>query len=158
MLSRVDELTQSLQDYLRVFLDGGGYSGLYVLSDEYPYERQNPLDKTIIVLGHDQSEAVRDGEIGGPLAFEEITYNCDVLGSTQRFGQNIASLIKQKLEDGSPIPLYDYSSSTPVEVDRVPYIDGALHTRLRFPNPFPWQQHWNVVTFSVTLEYNRSAL
>jgi hypothetical protein len=158
MLSQVDELTKSLKEYIRDFLDSNGYSGLYLFADEYPGDRQNPLDKTIVVLGHDESAAIVEGELGGPLAFEEITYNCDVLGETGVAGRNIASLIKRKLEDGEPIPLYDYSSSTPIEVDKIPYVDGAIHSRLRFPNPYPWQQHWNVVTFSVTLEYNRSAL
>jgi hypothetical protein len=158
MLSRVDELTQSLQDYIRSFLDTNGYSGKYVFVDDYPSDRVNPLGKTVIVLSHDESGPAEDGELGGPLAFERITYNCDVLGASHRWGQNIASLVKQKLEDGEAIPLNDYSSPTPTEVDRIPYIDGAIHTRLRFPNPFPWQQHWNVVTFAVSLEYNRSAL
>jgi len=158
VLSRVDQLTQSVQDHIRSFLDGAGYSSMYSFQDEYPADRQNPLDKTIVVLGHDQSDPAVDGELGGPLAFEPITYNCDVLGRDHTLGRNIASLIKEKLESGTPIPLYDYSGAAPALVDDIPYVDGAIHTRLRFPNPFPWQQHWNLVTFTITLEYNRSAL
>ena len=158
MLSRVDELTQSLQDYISAFLNGAGYSSLYEFEDVYPQDRQSPLDKTIVVLGHDQSESIVDGELGGPFTFEPITYICDVLGSDHRMGRNIASLLKEKLESGEPIPLNDYSNNTPVEVDSIPYVEGAIHSRLRFPSPKIWQQHWNVVTFTITLEYNRSYL
>lgn len=158
MLSRVDELTRSLEDYIKSFLNGAGYSGLFEFKYEYPHDRSNPLETTIVVFSHDQTEEVRDGEIGGPLALEPVTYNVDVLGKDQRFGRNIASLIKQKLDSGEPIPLFDYDGDPPLQIDVIPYVDAAVHSRVRFANPLPWQQHWNVVTFTVTLEYNRSYL
>lgn len=158
MLSRVDQVTQSLQDYFRSFLDSNGYSGLYVFTDSFPGDRRAPLDKTIVVLAHDSSNPVRDGEVGGPLAIESVTYHFDVLGSTARFGDNIASILKEKLECGERIPLYDYSSSSPVVSDYIAYVDGVVHTSVRLADPVPSLEHWNVVTFSVELTYNRSAL
>ncbi len=158
MISRTDALMQSIQSYIRTFLDANGYSSLYSLEDDHPNSRTSPLDKTIIVLGHDESGEAKDGELGGPLTFEPITFNLDVLGKDHRSGRNISSIIKEKLESGEPIPLYDYTVNPPVVQDYLPYVDGAIHTRIVFPNPFPWQQHWNVVTFTITLEYNRSYL
>ena len=157
MLSRTDNMTQSLQDWIKSKLDAAGYTGQYALEDVYPHERQNPLDQTIIVIAHDDSGDVEERELGGPLSAVARTFQCDVLGQDHRWGRNLASLIKEALEGGEPIPLNDYTSGAPVQIDLMTNVI-AVHTQPRFTNPKPWQLHWNVVTFTVDDEFNRAYL
>jgi hypothetical protein len=158
MLSRADNILQSLQDYVAAFLDANGFAGKYVFEDEYPSDRQTPLRSNIVVMSHDSSFGAENVELGGPLTEEPMTFLVDVLGKSARYGQNIASLIKQKLESGEPIPVQDYSTASASTVDYIPYVDSALHQRIRFQDPAPWQQFWNTVAFTIRYEYNREYL
>lgn len=159
MLTRTENLTKSLQDWITTKLNAiPGYAGSYEFQELYPSERKNPLDKTIVVLGHSDSAPAQEAELGGPLTIESITFHVDVFGQDMRWGRNIAGLIKEILESGQPIPLNDYSTPIPVEIDKIPRIVDAIHARPKFTDPKPWQQHWNFVTFTVDHEYNRSYL
>jgi len=157
-LSRVDNLTRSLQDWVVSKLDAIGFSGFYVFSDSYPSSIVDPLATSVIVLSHDTSHPAENIELGGPLSKEPITFIVDVFGADMILGRNLASNIKQFMESGEPIPLNDYSSGVAVEIDKISFIDSAVHNRMKFSDPKPWQQHWNVVAFTVPLEYNQAYL
>ena len=157
MLSRTDNMTQSLQDWIVSKLSMAGYGGNYVMEDEYPADRQSPLEKTILVFAHDDTDETVEAELGGPLSFTSRTFQLDVLGEDARWGRNIAAIVKDALESGEPIPLNDYSSGVAVEIDKI-FRLIAIHTKLRFTNPQPWQLHWNVVTFTIEDEHSRGYL
>jgi hypothetical protein len=157
-LSTARNIQQSLKDYVKTYLDSVGYSTKYEMRDAYPSDRNSPLDKTIIVCSLDGAGPARNIEIGGPLTSKTYVFMFDVLGADERYGMNIATLIAEKLEDGENVPLYDYSTSVPVQFDEMHEPRTVTYSRVNFASPEPWQQFWHLASATYLYEYNRSFL
>lgn len=152
-LSRTEVILQSLQSWLVSHLAAQGYTGLYEMTDTYPQGINTPLDKTIVVVTAENDLPNTPGEIGGPLFYQDRVYAVDVLGSTEKLGQNIAGQIAEKLSNQDRLPMYDFSSGSAVLAQNL-FVASANTLRLRFSNPRPWQRFWYQVTTRIEDEYN----
>ena len=157
-ITREQAEMQSLQIFVRNWLNMNGYSGKFVLEDAFDETKREPLETSVIVLDHEESRPYEDREIGGPLTGAKTTFIFDVFGANHTWGFNLATAIGNLLQDGTPIPLYDFSDDAAViSGDQFESVAAAVE-RVRFAAPAPWQAHRWVVAVTVERHFNSTAL
>lgn len=122
MITREQQVEQSVQDFVRAKLDEHGYTGVTEVRDAFPSpdERARPFVTNVIALGFNFDDGGRFVELGSDLTQRVYTIEFWVFGTDMSSGSNIATAIRTFVEDESYlIPLKDIA------------VDGAVVEQLQ---------------------------
>lgn len=156
MITREDQIEQSVQNFVKAALTTNGYDSTVVtVRDAFPTddERATEMTKTQVALGFNFDDGGKSMELGSDLTLRVYTIEFWVFGLTSRLGRNVANVIKAVLEDsGYLIPLQDVGVSGHPVIDQLVISEnrGITVARQINHNPRPWDL--NVWTTIVKVE------
>jgi hypothetical protein len=156
MITREDQIEQSVQNFVKAGLIAAGYgTDLVKVRDAFPTleERATPMDVTNVAVGFNFDDGGRSIELGSDLKLRVYTVEFWTFGMTPQLGRNVANVIKTILEDnGYLVPLQDVGTAGHPVIDQlvIPDDRGITVARQINNDPRPWDM--NVWTTIVKLE------
>lgn len=152
MITREQQVAQSVQDFVREALVAAGYGpSLVKIRDAFPTleERSQPLTVTTVALGFNFDDGGRKIELGSDLTLRSYTITFWTFGLTGEQGENVATTIRAILEDsGYLIPLKDIGTAGQPVIDQLEIPDdrGIQVTRQAAVDPRPWDTYvWTTI-------------
>lgn len=158
MITREQQVTQSVQDFMQEGVLAAGYAGIVAIRDAFPSEdeRSTELVKTTIAVGFTFDDGGRLIELGSDLTMRQYTIEFWVFGRTPIEGENVAQVIRSVVERGEGlIPLKDIGDAAQPVIDQLIVEDqrGAVVTRQMASNPKNWDRWVWTVTVKVEDTY-----
>lgn len=152
MITREDQVEQSVTDYVRAGLVANGYDADKVeVRDSFPSpdERGKELTKTTVAVGFNFDDGGRHIELGSDLTVRVYTIEFWTFGIDQGYGRNVANVIRAILEIGNYlIPLKDIGVEGQPVIDQLVIQDerGISVTRQLARDPRPWDRYvWTTI-------------
>lgn len=153
MITREEQVEQSVQDFVREGLVALGYTDDKVhVRDSFPTmdERGKAMDTSQLSLGFNFDDGGRHVEMGTDLTQRVYTLEFWVFGVSGGAGRNVANVVRNVLEDTPTIPLKDLSTDAVVDQLIVLSEQGVRVQRQVATDPQPWDRH--VFTTTVKVE------
>jgi hypothetical protein len=146
MITREDQVEQSVQDFIKDGLQSRGYTpAMVAVRDAFPSvnERATPLARTTVAIGFNFDDGGRRVEMGSELM--ERTYSIEfwVFGTTHTWGRNVAHVIRAIVEQSDHlIPLKAIEQAGQPEITKleVPDNQGVSVTRQVANDPEEWDR------------------
>lgn len=163
MITREDQVEQSVQDFIKEGLTALGYTDQHVIvRDNFPSaeERTVPLETTTIAAGFNFDDGGRHIELGSDLTLRVYTIEFWTFGTTGNYGRNVAHVIRSILEMGDYlIPLKAIEQDARPVIDQLIIQDerGISVTRQVAHDPRPWDRFVWSTTVKVEDTYYPSA-
>lgn len=127
MVTREQQIEQSVQDFIRGKLAEHGYEPVTDLRDAFPTpdERARPFTKNVVALGFNFDDGGRMMEMGSDLTQRVHSIEFWVFGTDMSTGGNIATALRTFIEDvGYLVPLKDIGNGGAV-IDQLIVRDGS---------------------------------
>jgi hypothetical protein len=146
VITREDQVEQSVQDFVKLGLIARGYTTSMVrVRDSFPGvdERSTTLDKTTVAVGFNFDDGGHRVELGSELMRRVYSIEFWTFGLTQTWGRNVAYLIRALLEQGDwLIPLKAIEQATQPVIDQLIVQDeqGVTVTRQIANDPAEWDR------------------
>jgi hypothetical protein len=155
VVTREQQVTQSVQDFVKAGLSDAGYDGVVKIRDAFPTmdERSSELLQTTISLGFKFDDGGRLIELGSDLTMRQYTIEFWVFGRTSPEAENVANVIRAIVERaGGLIPLKDIGAAGQPVIDQLMVDDSraVTVTRQLASNPLNWDRF--VFTTTVKVE------
>lgn len=163
MITREDQVEQSVSDFVRAGLVAAGYDEAQViLRDSFPGadERAKPLEKTTVAIGFNFDDGGRHIELGSDLTLRVYTIEFWTFGVTATFGRNVANVIRAVIEQGDYlIPLLAIEQVAKPVIDQLVIQDerGVSVTRQIASDPRLWDRFVWTTTVKVEDTYMPTA-
>lgn len=159
MITREQQVEQSVQDYIRDSLVTLGYDETQVvLRDSFPSadERSKPLDVTTVAIGFNFDDGGRHMELGSDLTLRVYTIEFWTFGLTATWGRNVSHVMRAIIEQGDYlIPLKAIEQAGQPEIDKLIVQDerGVSVTRQIAGDPRIWDRFVWTTTVKVEDTY-----
>lgn len=149
MVTREDNIEQSVEDFAKDILNDRGYTVGVELDfrDSFPYGATS-LPKPIVAAGFNFDDDGAQAEMGSDLKVRIHTIEFFVIGTTLTWARNVANVLKFGLEAAGTIPLLDYSVDPAEALDTL-IVDGVLAHRQVVAEPEAWQEFIYTTTLRV---------
>jgi hypothetical protein len=147
-LTREQYVIQSVEDYLRrqLFDVRGFPEDKIEVKDSFTGEnRETPLEKNWVAAGFNFDDGGRQAEVGSTLVRRIYTIEFFVFGLDATWAENLASGLRESLENDLMIPLVDIGEAGRPETGEALEVLNVQAQREPVPNPQPWQRFtWTV--------------
>lgn len=155
MISREDQIEQSVQQYVQGELVAKGYGpGVVKFVDSFPYQQDNSQSNiSLIATGFNFDDGGEMAELGSTLRRRVVTIQFFIFGSTLTFARNLASLCKYACERDGVIPLLDIGTAGQPVIDSL-YVEHASQERQIVPDAEPFQENIYTVHLKILDEYD----
>lgn len=155
MITREDEIEQSVEDFVKDKLIENGYGLDKVkVRDAFPTvdERATEMTQTVVALGFNFDDGGRKIELGSDLTMRTYFIEFWTFGRTPGQGRNVANAIRAFLEEAGMVPLKDIGVEGHPVIDQILVSDdrGITVQKQINPDPRPWDK--NVYTTKVKME------
>lgn len=168
MVTREDQVEQSVQDYLRAGLEARGYMNapnpVVKMRDAFPTpnERAEPLKTNVVAVGFNFDDGGRFVELGSDLTRRIYSIEFWTFGRTNGDGRNVAHTVRAIIEDadGGLIPLKDVGTDGQPVIDKLQIDDErrAAVARQIASEPRPWDLYVYTTTVRLIDWYYPSAV
>lgn len=154
MLSRLDIITQSLEDYVTSLLSDWSISDVVVV-DTFPDAPADVFANTVISVTQANRSAPDFVEVGGPLVSQRTSFMIDIFAKREAIAVNLVGLLSENaFPERQMIPILDYTQTPPVESGDGVFVFNCVSDRNMIANPKAWQKHWHTVMVVLEDEYN----
>lgn len=145
MITREDQVEQSVQDYVKAGLVTNGYDTSAVkVRDAFPTadERSRELTVTTVAVGFNFDDGGRHVELGSELLQRVYTIEFWVFGLSPAWGRNVANVVRAILESTYTVPLKAIELSGQPVIDTLLVSDdrGVTVTRQLAREPRVWDR------------------
>jgi hypothetical protein len=152
MVTREDQVEQSVQDYVKAGLIDNGYGIDKVkVRDAFPSadERATELTMTTVAIGFNFDDGGRHIELGSDLTQRLYTIEFWTFGISPVYGRNVANVIRAILESGDyliPLKAIEQSGQPVIDQLIIPDDRGISVTRQIARDPRTWDRFvWTTI-------------
>jgi hypothetical protein len=152
MVTREDQVEQSVQDYVKAGLIDNGYGTDKVkVRDAFPSadERASELTITTVAVGFNFDDGGRHIELGSDLTQRLYTIEFWTFGISPVYGRNVANVIRAVLEGGDyliPLKAIEQAGQPVIDQLVIPDDRGISVTRQIARDPRSWDRFvWTTI-------------